>query len=715
MSIDNAIDSKSQDSICFTRGDIFFDIDASWSEPLDRGVLFRKLKEKGVIICCMHYDAVPLLFPSYSHPNTVVRFYNHLSAQLLYCDHFICISNTVEADLQEISKKYLGKKAPTCVVPLGADFDEVSTNVENISSEVSELSNKSFILCVGTIEPRKNHEMLLEAFDMLSNQDINLILVGKKGWNIDEFCEELLSHPQFGKRIFWLSGINDQELNRLYQSSKVCVNTSHYEGFGLPVIEALHHMKPVICSNISAFHEITGGRAIVLQENTATCLAKELDMFLDNERCSLSDIEIGSVDIKNWDQAYISLENEFLELLYGREIDFDKSAYQAIYISISPSNIDKSLRTVSQNAPFITDILLLTNDAHKSAMDSVLSQYDFNYQIITDEELMDARGIDVTSFCHTKRNTILRKELYKLPSVKSNFIQFDDDYLVQYPINYDIFFSDGKVNCYYYGSADDWLGSPYEPTAYDGGILNTKQLMHRHGYACKSYSSHMPQMVNKKLVNFIFESFVNFDSPAFDEWSLYFNVASHLYPKRFSPHRYVVLSWPSNPTDWVPEKLPEEFIFENYYPSNYQKGGKFEQLDIFGQMEEKRKIWQSLFKLHYLQQALNLKLFDEKNPIIEIDSELNLVTPEIIEFIPGILLRLVLDSSFTGEYIVQSEFVDNHGKKYVFPTVSGSSFWVPIQLNEQASSGRLTVLISSQCGLSSSSYIELRKCQNSNN
>jgi hypothetical protein len=100
----------------------------------------------------------------------------------------------------------------------------------------------------------------------------------------------------------------------------------------------------------------------------------------------------------------------------------------------------------------------------------------------------------------------------------------------------------------------------------------------------------MPQIVNKSLVNEIFDRFVTSrDAPAYDEWSLYFNVASQLYPQHFGAKPYGTLGWPMRPGDWLPELEPLDPAFENYYPQNYEaaEGGMFVGLKPLGDLAAK--------------------------------------------------------------------------------------------------------------------------------
>jgi glycosyltransferase involved in cell wall biosynthesis len=125
---------------------------------------------------------------------------------------------------------------------------------------------------VGTIEPRKGHLSVLDAFDQLWRQgvDVNLILVGAEGWRdlprdmrrtIPQTVTRLQSHHERGKRLFWLSGPSDEYLERIYAASSCLIAAAEGEGFGLPLIEAARHGLPIIARDIPIFREVAGENA----------------------------------------------------------------------------------------------------------------------------------------------------------------------------------------------------------------------------------------------------------------------------------------------------------------------------------------------------------------------------------------------------------------------------------------------------------------------
>src|SRR3990170_5337030 len=111
----------------FGQGDIFFEPDSSWTEPLNRGALFRRLKAKGVIVVVLNHDAIPILLPEVCHPKTLVSFSETIADHIQYADYALATSARVARDLCAVSERFLGRSMSTRVIKLGADFAVVPT------------------------------------------------------------------------------------------------------------------------------------------------------------------------------------------------------------------------------------------------------------------------------------------------------------------------------------------------------------------------------------------------------------------------------------------------------------------------------------------------------------------------------------------------------------------------------------------------------------
>lgn len=122
-----------------------------------------------------------------------------------------------------------------------------------------------YLLMVGTIEPRKNHRNLLAALPLLERRlDLPLVLVGRQGWQAGRIVEEIRRLESMG-RVIWLDYVDDARLPLLYARARTVIYPSWYEGFGLPIVEALAAGVPVVASDIAAAREV-GGSAVIYVE-----------------------------------------------------------------------------------------------------------------------------------------------------------------------------------------------------------------------------------------------------------------------------------------------------------------------------------------------------------------------------------------------------------------------------------------------------------------
>jgi glycosyltransferase involved in cell wall biosynthesis len=116
---------------------------------------------------------------------------------------------------------------------------------------------------VGTIEPRKGHAEVLEAFDQLwaAGHMMKLVVVGRAGWMVDETLARFRSHDRLGEDFFWFDAASDECLEDLYQCATCLIAASEGEGFGLPLIEAARHGVPMMARDIPVFREVAGEAA----------------------------------------------------------------------------------------------------------------------------------------------------------------------------------------------------------------------------------------------------------------------------------------------------------------------------------------------------------------------------------------------------------------------------------------------------------------------
>lgn len=245
-------------------GSVLLEIDSVWNRvEVDRDRLYTRLGARGVHVANLVYDLLPIEHPDWFEDSLVRVFTETMRAEARHSELVMAISQH-SADSFTAWASGIGCTPPTpVVVPLGADLSAPAHDAADaLDGQLPpELVGRRFVLVVGTVEPRKNHAVLLDACEQLwrRGEDVDLVVVGRAGWNNDTTLARLRRHPERGRRLHWYQGIGDHELARLYAAAAVVAVPSITEGFGLPVIEGLSAGAPVVSSTGGALPEAGAG------------------------------------------------------------------------------------------------------------------------------------------------------------------------------------------------------------------------------------------------------------------------------------------------------------------------------------------------------------------------------------------------------------------------------------------------------------------------
>jgi alpha-1,3-rhamnosyl/mannosyltransferase len=239
------------------------------------------------------HDLSHIRFPEY-HPAERVKFLNkHLGRAIQAARHVITVS---EFTKEEVCRFFPYAKEKTTAIPLGVD----PIFKPRLVSETSETLGKlllgygSYILSVATQEPRKNLSGLIKAYLDLPKevrQEFPLVLVGGKGWRSAEFLELVDFARNQPGRILLTGRVNRSQLADLMSSCKLFAYPSFYEGFGLPIAEALASGVKVLTSNYGAMREAGEPNACLIDPNNFSG---------DLLRCLYSDNSGVSVQTNSW-------------------------------------------------------------------------------------------------------------------------------------------------------------------------------------------------------------------------------------------------------------------------------------------------------------------------------------------------------------------------------------------------------------------------------
>ena len=199
-------------------------------------------------------------------------------------DVIIAVSDATKQDI----KKYYGREKNVHVVHHGIDHDrfkifsdtEKQNGLNKLQEKYPDIKN-NYILFVGQIQPRKNIDRLVEAFELLKNSEIQLVIAGGHGWNNKEIYERIEKSPA-RKNILLTGAVPDELLPTLYANSQAFVLPSLQEGFGIPIIEAGACGVPVVTSNCSSTKEIMEGAGVLVDPLSPQSIANGIVYALSN-------------------------------------------------------------------------------------------------------------------------------------------------------------------------------------------------------------------------------------------------------------------------------------------------------------------------------------------------------------------------------------------------------------------------------------------------
>jgi len=304
----NRKDSSAQE-IDLTKGDVLVVL-ADWHSN-DANFVKYLLEKKtvGISLIQFVYDLLPIVTPQFSgHATEYLTRY----VQNIYpiCNTLIAISNNTKKDIIDWLKNKGLTRPNIEVIRLGDDFHIVKPNSPKTMVKKEDL--KSYILCVGTVEARKNHLLLYYVYKLAQQRNITLpklVIVGRIGWHAENVYELLTVDPEINSWIIVLNNINDNELSWLYSNALFTVYPSFYEGWGLPIAESINYGKVCISSNTSSMPEIAGNMIRYFSPFSADeCLAAILD-FMKPELLSEYTSKIKRYKKTSWDETFQSVRD----------------------------------------------------------------------------------------------------------------------------------------------------------------------------------------------------------------------------------------------------------------------------------------------------------------------------------------------------------------------------------------------------------------------
>lgn len=294
-----------------------------WRLPLD---LFFHYPRPDVFFSMTHYaprfspvptvvsvmDVSYVRFPHLFKPGDLYQLRNWTKYSVNNARRVLTISDSSKSDI--IKEYHVSEKKVVTIYPGIKEITSLEPRVFGMNQLKAKYDiSDHYVLFVGTLQPRKNIVRLIEAFaKVLKNHDIDaevrktlqLVIIGKKGW----LFEDILAAPEkFGvtNQVKFLEGIQDDELNIFYQHAICYVLPSLYEGFGLPVLEAMQRDCPVITSNVSSLPEAGGEAALYVSPKDVDDIAEKISLLVTDKKMRKDMIEKGKEQVQkfSWKKA----------------------------------------------------------------------------------------------------------------------------------------------------------------------------------------------------------------------------------------------------------------------------------------------------------------------------------------------------------------------------------------------------------------------------
>lgn len=305
--------SEAERLFLFQDDDVFISAGLQWDIDFISAVYHKKM-QINITFVQIVYDIIPIIMPEYCVPGMDVLFPKFIMDTAWTADIIYAISDATKRDLESFVATLQTRNRPSVrKITLGCDIPPDTTN----KAENLDLRSGKYVLYVSTIEPRKNHKILFDAWREISNHpniDLpDLVFVGNTGWNTSDLISMIESCPRlFPDKIKILNNVSDGTLEWLYNNALFTVYPSLYEGWGLPIAESLARGTPCIASSTSSMPEVAEGLCELLSPYDGVGWQAKIADYISNPeilRNLRSDIK-SNYRIKTWKSAMIDFYSD---------------------------------------------------------------------------------------------------------------------------------------------------------------------------------------------------------------------------------------------------------------------------------------------------------------------------------------------------------------------------------------------------------------------
>ncbi|HSQ98021.1 MAG TPA: glycosyltransferase family 1 protein [Rickettsiales bacterium] len=285
------------------------------------------IRNKGIKKFVMVYDVMPITNPEFfvddeNYKTCKDKFINNL----IVLDKGVNIITNSKFVMNEFKRELPKFQDSNIIVDFlaadGTQFfkKEESENDKKILIKYNIPTNSKYLLSLCSLNKRKNLAFLVSAFiDFLEEnqniQDLNLVLAGPKGWLIDDMLNNIQNCAKYKDKIILTGFVDEEDKNTIYNKAFTFIFPSLAEGFGLPVLEAMHCGIPVISSNTTSLPEVYGDAAIGISPTDKNDLISAITNFYFDEKLRQKYIEKGLKQTKkfSWEKTVDNMVNEYLK------------------------------------------------------------------------------------------------------------------------------------------------------------------------------------------------------------------------------------------------------------------------------------------------------------------------------------------------------------------------------------------------------------------
>ena len=263
-----------------------------------------------VVPVFLAHDLLPLDVPEFFPPGYERRFGRRVETMVRWARAVITTSAQVA---QRIETEYRDRRlapVPIHVEPLASPLEQ--------SGEINQrkagfLNGVSYFVAISTIEPRKNHSLLIQIWRALMRRGIatpKLVIVGKRGWESEQTFRELDLAPDLRQHVIEVSSLPSAHLRSLLKNARALLMPSFAEGYGLPIVEALSLETPVICSDIPVFLEVSQGKALLIPPLDGLSWLRAIELLTPEDSVLRTQLQARTLEFKppTWGSYFQNVE-----------------------------------------------------------------------------------------------------------------------------------------------------------------------------------------------------------------------------------------------------------------------------------------------------------------------------------------------------------------------------------------------------------------------